>query len=179
MTNCLCMPFYWERLQIRDCNYRNHRIFTLKCIIKSLVPVSIKLKTTIKTEKPRKIIRKVERDLLQAGIQSINRLLQIREGNITLLVPTRTPGNSTFLAVSSISLQADSTSPQASTIIIAPRQLVIPRQGGSINIVSASQAGRQVIGSFNPQTVSTTSKGARTVPTRQVVPRQTALIPKQ
>ena len=34
----------WEILQIRDCNYRNHRIFTLRCITKGLVPVSIKLK---------------------------------------------------------------------------------------------------------------------------------------
>ena len=64
-----------ERLQIRDCNYRNHRIFTLRCITKGLVPVSIKLKTTIKTEKARKIIRKVERDLLLARVKSINSLL--------------------------------------------------------------------------------------------------------
>ena len=65
----------WERIQIRDCDYRNHRIFTLKCITKGLVPVSIKLKTTIRAEKTRKIIRKVERDLLQAWVKSINSLL--------------------------------------------------------------------------------------------------------
>ena len=44
----------WERFQLRDCNYRNHRIFTLKCISSELVPVSLRLKTTIKTERARK-----------------------------------------------------------------------------------------------------------------------------
>ena len=64
----------WQGIQIRDCNYRTHRLFTLRCITKGLVPVSIKLKTTIKTEKARKIIRKAERDL-QARVKSINSLL--------------------------------------------------------------------------------------------------------
>ena len=65
----------WERFQIRDSNYRNHRIFTLKCITKDLVPVNIRLKTTVKTEKARKIIRKAERDLLQARVKSIDSIL--------------------------------------------------------------------------------------------------------
>ena len=65
----------WERLQIRDYNYKNHRIFTLRCIHKGSIPVSIKLKTTIRTEKARKIIRKAKMDLLQARVKSINSLL--------------------------------------------------------------------------------------------------------
>ena len=65
----------WERFQIRDCNYRNHRIFTLKCIMNDLVPVNIRLKTTVKTEKATKIIRKAERDLLQTRVKSINSIL--------------------------------------------------------------------------------------------------------
>ena len=65
----------WEKLQIRGCDYRNHRIFTLRCISKGLIPVSVTLKTTIRTEKARKIIRKAERDLLQARIKSTNSLL--------------------------------------------------------------------------------------------------------
>ena len=59
----------WEMLQISDCNYRNHRIYTLRCISKGLIPVSIRLKTTIRREKTRKIIRK--RDLLQARVKSL------------------------------------------------------------------------------------------------------------
>ena len=54
--------------------YRNHRIFTLRCISKGLTSVIIRLKTTIRTEKARKI-RKGERDLLQARVMSINSLL--------------------------------------------------------------------------------------------------------
>ena len=65
----------WEKLQIRDCNYRNHRIFTLRCISKGLIPVSISLKATIKTEEASKIIKKAEKDNLQARVKSINSLL--------------------------------------------------------------------------------------------------------
>ena len=53
------------------------------------------------------------------------------------------------------------------------------RQVVSANIVSASQAGRQAIDSYNPQAVSVNSEGASTVLPRQVVPGQTALIPRQ
>ena len=62
----------WERFKLRGCGYRNHRIFTLKCISNQVVPVSVRLKTTIKTERARKIIRKAEKDLLQAWVKSIN-----------------------------------------------------------------------------------------------------------
>ena len=65
----------WERLQLRASDYKNHRIFTLRCIHKELVPVSIKLKTTLKTEKARKIIQSAEKHLLQARIKSINSIL--------------------------------------------------------------------------------------------------------
>ena len=65
----------WERLQLRALDYKNHRIFTLRCIHKDLVPVSIKLKTTIKTDKAMKIIRNAERNLLQARVKAINSIL--------------------------------------------------------------------------------------------------------
>ena len=65
----------WERFKLRDCDYRNHRIFTPKWISSELVPVSLRLKTTIKTERARKIIRKAEKDLLQARVKSINSIL--------------------------------------------------------------------------------------------------------
>ena len=44
-------------------------------ISKELVPVSIRLKTTIKIERARKIIRKAEKDLFQARVKSINSIL--------------------------------------------------------------------------------------------------------
>ena len=42
---------------------------------KDLIPVSIKLESTIKTEKAKKIIRKAEKDLLQARVKAINSIL--------------------------------------------------------------------------------------------------------
>ena len=51
------------KFKLRDCDYRNHRIFILNCISNELVPVSLRLKTTLKSEKARKIIRKTEKDL--------------------------------------------------------------------------------------------------------------------
>ena len=65
----------WKRLQFRECNYKNHRIFTVRCLNSDLVPVSIKLKSTLKTERARKIIRSAEKHLIQARLRSINSLL--------------------------------------------------------------------------------------------------------
>ena len=65
----------WERLRLRASDYKNHRIFTLRCLHKDLVPVSIKLKSTLTTAKARQIIRKAEKDLLQARVKAINNIL--------------------------------------------------------------------------------------------------------
>ena len=65
----------WERLRLRSSDYRNQRIFSLRCIHNELVPVSIKLKSTLDTPKARQIIRKAEKDLLQARVKAINNIL--------------------------------------------------------------------------------------------------------
>ena len=65
----------WERVRLTASNYKNHRIFTLRCIHKGLVPVSIKLKTTLKTDTDKKIIRNAEKNLLQARVKAINSIL--------------------------------------------------------------------------------------------------------
>ena len=66
----------WERVRLRSSDYKNHRIFSLRCIHKELIPVSIKLKTTLDTPRARHIIRKAEKDLLQARIKAINNILE-------------------------------------------------------------------------------------------------------
>ena len=71
----LCLFRDWEKLQLRASDYKNHRIFTLTCIHKELVPVSIKLKATLRTDKVKKIIRTAERHLLQARVKAINSIL--------------------------------------------------------------------------------------------------------
>ena len=65
----------WEKLKIRASDYRNHRIFTLRCLHSDLIPVSIKLKSTIKSTRAKQILRKAEKELLQARIKSINFIL--------------------------------------------------------------------------------------------------------
>ena len=70
-----CLLRQWERLWLRSSDYRNHRIFSLRCIHNELVPVSIKLKSTLDTSKARQIIRKAEKDLLQAQVKAINNIL--------------------------------------------------------------------------------------------------------
>ena len=70
-----CLLRDWERLWLRASDYKNHRIFTLRCLHKDLVPVSIKLKSTLKTERAKKIVRKAEKDLIQARIKAINSIL--------------------------------------------------------------------------------------------------------
>ena len=52
----MCLIREYEKLQIRDSDYRNHLIFTLRCINKGITPVSIRLKTTVRPEKARKVI---------------------------------------------------------------------------------------------------------------------------
>ena len=65
----------WEKLQLRASEYKNHRIFTLRCIHNDLVPSSIKLKSTLETTRANQILRKEEKDLLQARVKSINYIL--------------------------------------------------------------------------------------------------------
>ena len=70
-----CLFREWERLRLRSSDYKNHRIFSLRCLHKDLIPVSIKLKSTLDTSKARQIIRKAEKDLLQARVKAINNIL--------------------------------------------------------------------------------------------------------
>ena len=49
--------------------------FTLRCIHNDLVPSSIKLKSTLKSTRANQILRKAEKDLLQARVKSINYIL--------------------------------------------------------------------------------------------------------
>ena len=65
----------WERHRLREIDYKNHRIFTLRCLHRELVPVSLKLKSTLNTTRAKQIIRKAEKDLIQARIKSINNIL--------------------------------------------------------------------------------------------------------
>ena len=56
-------------------DFENHCRFTLRCLSKEVIPVSVRLKSTIKTPKGRDIIRKAERALLNERVRSINNSL--------------------------------------------------------------------------------------------------------
>ena len=58
-------------------NYRNHRRFSIKCLKKEVIPVSIKLKSNIHTAKASEIIRKAEKQLLNEHIRTINNMIEI------------------------------------------------------------------------------------------------------
>ena len=65
----------WDKFKLRQCDFKNYRIFTLRCIHSELVPVSIRLKSTLKSERAKKILRMAEKQLLQTRLKSINTLL--------------------------------------------------------------------------------------------------------
>ena len=51
--------------------FQNHRIFTIRCLKEDLIPVSIKLRSNIKTPRAMIIIKKTERALLNERIRNI------------------------------------------------------------------------------------------------------------
>ena len=67
----------WEKLEKKMANYRNHCRLTIKCLKSDVIPVSIRLKTSIKTSKGLQIIRRAEKQLLNEHIRSINNTLEL------------------------------------------------------------------------------------------------------
>ena len=63
-------------MEINDCDYRNHWRFTLRCIRKDLIPVNVRLKSTINNGRMKQTINRAERQLLQDRIKGINGILQ-------------------------------------------------------------------------------------------------------
>ena len=62
----------WERIEGKMADFKNHRRFSLRCLSNDVIPVSIRLKSNIKTPKGKEIIRKTEKALLNERIHSIN-----------------------------------------------------------------------------------------------------------
>ena len=67
----------WEKWEKKMADFRNHRRFTIKCLKNNIIPVSIRLKTNIKTSKGLDIIRRAEKQLLNECIRSINNQLEL------------------------------------------------------------------------------------------------------
>ena len=69
----------WEKIEKKMADFSNHQRFSLRCLSLDLIPVSISLRSTIKTPKGKQIIKKVERVLLNERIRSINNTLYMLE----------------------------------------------------------------------------------------------------
>ena len=54
----------WERIEGKMVDFKNHRWFSLRCLSNDVIPISIRLKSNIKTPKGKEIIRKTEKALL-------------------------------------------------------------------------------------------------------------------
>ena len=78
----LCL---WEKGVIRECDYRNHRIITLRCISKELVLVSVKRRSACSktSQGAKKIIEKAEKQLLQDRVRCINKMIEATVNTIT------------------------------------------------------------------------------------------------
>ena len=74
----------WEKYTIRLSDYKNHRIFMLRCITKNFVPFSIKLKLDKSklSQGGWKIIKKAERQLLQDRVRCSNKPIEDKGHNI-------------------------------------------------------------------------------------------------
>ena len=68
--------WYWKNLDNKLYEHGNHSRFTLWCISQDLVQVSLKLKTTIKTNRTRKIVHKAEKKLHKECIRTINNTIE-------------------------------------------------------------------------------------------------------
>ena len=75
----LQLLWLWEKGGIRECDYKNQRRFTLRCISKDLVLVSVKLRSACSkiSQGARKIMEKAEKQLLQDRVRCINSTIEI------------------------------------------------------------------------------------------------------
>ena len=66
----------WEKIEIKMSDYKNHLRFSLRCLDRGLIPVSLRLKNLVRTERGRDIIYKTEKKLLNERIKNINMTLK-------------------------------------------------------------------------------------------------------
>ena len=60
-------------------NFKNHRRFSLRCLDQDVIPVSIRLKSNVKTPRGLDIVKRAERALLNEKIRSVtNRINMLK-----------------------------------------------------------------------------------------------------
>ena len=72
------LPQVWRKCPAsKMADFSNHQRFSLRYLNQDLIPVGIRLRSTIKTPKGQQITRKAERTLLNERIRSINNTLNM------------------------------------------------------------------------------------------------------
>ena len=66
-----------EKNEKKMADFQNHRRFLLRCLKYDVIPVSLILKTNVRTTEVLEIIRKAEKQLLNECIRSINNQLEL------------------------------------------------------------------------------------------------------
>ena len=62
----------WGNFNMKMCDYEDHRRFLLRCLGNGIIPVSIRLKNHVRTQRSDNIIHKAERSLLNKRIREVN-----------------------------------------------------------------------------------------------------------
>ena len=68
---------HWERIECKMADFKNHRRFSLRCLSEDVIPVSIKLKSNIRTPKGQYIVRRAEKALLNEIIRLVNNTINM------------------------------------------------------------------------------------------------------
>ena len=72
----------WEILECKMADIKNHRRFLLRCLSADIIPVSIRLKSNIKSPKGFNIIKRAEKALLNERIRTVNNTITMLEKEI-------------------------------------------------------------------------------------------------
>ena len=67
----------WEKLECKMAKFKNHRRFSLRCLKQDVIPVSIRMKTNVKTPRGLYIVKRAERALLNERIRSVNNIINM------------------------------------------------------------------------------------------------------
>ena len=72
----------WEKLECKIEDFKNHRRFLLRCLSADIIPVSIRLKSNIRSPKGLNIIKRAEKALLNERVRNINNTITMLEKEI-------------------------------------------------------------------------------------------------
>ena len=67
------------KIWLKMVDFQNHRKLTLRCIKVAITPVSCRLRNSVRTPKSYQLIKKVEKQLLNESVRSINQTLYQHE----------------------------------------------------------------------------------------------------